>query len=504
MSTNVGLRKYDNNIEKNINFANIASIVSPILEKFKRQHNIFKYSNELKNIIKADKKPTKQKYKGQIRICLLKIFFGLVLYQNVPFQLFGTRQNLKAVKKCIYCLLKTDPKKIQISDKLSLAINKKGTFKNANGGLLNIDPLLEKLDISKIEWLHPLKSIKQKWIVILKLLHWFFAQYIIKILHKYIVLIPSRNKWLFIMKEEWYQIQHKFINEKINNGYILLKKPVKNEKYNKLSVNRLTTSSSGLRIITKCNFEKTSFEIEIILRFLQQLYHTYINEKGIPTVKGCIQQIYNFKKTLSTHHLYYVRCDIQDAFGSIRQEKLCNIIKDCCKKHLPLYIVMREYKKKDKNMRKQQIMRTVQFLDMKLLKGNIGASIAKKPQLVNWLKLTYKIKKMLLKKTIKLYGKIYSIKIGVPQGLRLSSIFSDIYYQDMFNKLLSQFNNNGLVCRYVDDILYITKEKNYAEQFLEIIRNGIIDYNVRFNKIQTNLESTKFNKINYLGRKIFI
>ncbi|XP_032675816.1 uncharacterized protein LOC116846282, partial [Odontomachus brunneus] len=122
---------------------------------------------------------------------------------------------------------------------------------NANGRSLNIDPLLEKLDISKIEWLHPLKSIKQKWIVILKLLHWFFAQYVIKILHKYIVLIPSRNKWLYIMKEEWYQIQHKFINEKINNGYVLLQQPVKIKKYNKLGVNRLTTSSSGLRIITK-------------------------------------------------------------------------------------------------------------------------------------------------------------------------------------------------------------------------------------------------------------
>lgn len=53
---------------------------------------------------------------------------------------------------------------------------------------------------------------------------------------------------------------------------------------------------------------------------------------------------------------------------------------------------------------------------------------------------------------------------GVPQGLRLSSIFSEIYYQDMFNKLFSEFRDNGLLCRYVDDILYITKEKNYAEQ----------------------------------------
>lgn len=150
MSTNVGLKRCDQDLERNINFANIAPILSPILEKFKRQHNIFKYRHELKYIInKPDQKSAKQKYKGQVRICLLKFFFGLVLYNNVPLQLFGTRRNFKAVKKSIHCLLKTHPKKIPI--KLSLAINGKRTFKTAIGGLLNIEPLLEKLDVSLLE-----------------------------------------------------------------------------------------------------------------------------------------------------------------------------------------------------------------------------------------------------------------------------------------------------------------------------------------------------------------
>lgn len=68
----------------------------------------------------------------------------------------------------------------------------------------------------------------------------------------------------------------------------------------------------------RCNVEKKSFKIEVILRFLQQLYSTYINKEGISTVTICIKQIYKFKKS-TNNNLYYVRCDIQDAFGSIKQ-----------------------------------------------------------------------------------------------------------------------------------------------------------------------------------------
>lgn len=54
-------------------------------------------------------------------------------------------------------------------------------------------------------------------------------------------------------------------------------------------------------------------------------------------------------------------------------------------------------------MRKQQKIETTrQFLDMKLLKlRSIGASTAKKPQLVSWLKLINIIKKLLFKKTVR-------------------------------------------------------------------------------------------------------
>jgi len=62
-------------------------------------------------------------------------------------------------------------------------------------------------------------------------------------------------------------------------------------------------------------------EIDIVLKFLQQLYVTYFNENGIPTVTNCKHAILNFikSKSISRNQLYFVRCDIQDAFGSIIQ-----------------------------------------------------------------------------------------------------------------------------------------------------------------------------------------
>lgn len=61
-----------------------------------------------------------------------------------------------------------------------------------------------------------------------------------------------------------------------------------------------------------------------------------------------------------------------------------------------------------------------------------------------------------------MYGRVYSIKRGVPQGVSISPILSDIYYEHMFKNMFSEYANNDLLCRYVDDILYITRNEHYA------------------------------------------
>lgn len=66
------------------------------------------------------------------------------------------------------------------------------------------------------------------------------------------------------------------------------------------------------------NIKEKFDDIDVVLRFLQQLYVTYFNENGIPTIASCKQAVFKFKAS-TKNQLYYVRCDIQDAFGSIIQ-----------------------------------------------------------------------------------------------------------------------------------------------------------------------------------------
>lgn len=60
-------------------------------------------------------------------------------------------------------------------------------------------------------------------------------------------------------------------------------------------------------------------DIDVILRFLQQLYVTYFNKNGLSTVASCKKQILDFVNSRSERRLYFICCDIQDAFGSIIQ-----------------------------------------------------------------------------------------------------------------------------------------------------------------------------------------
>lgn len=140
LDTDIGLSEH----YKNINLDSVIPALSPILELFKIRHNRFNYSDKLKYIIENDKKNTTQKYKNQINIHLLQCFFSLLLYKNVPFELFGTLRNQKAIKKTIYRLLKTVPEKMSINSAFKRTIQR---TKNVIGASLDIRPLFEKLDV---------------------------------------------------------------------------------------------------------------------------------------------------------------------------------------------------------------------------------------------------------------------------------------------------------------------------------------------------------------------
>lgn len=78
-------------------------------------------------------------------------------------------------------------------------------------------------------------------------MHWFFAQYIIKILHKYVVLTVVKKQWVYITKDNWCNMQEEFIKEK-ENTFSLVPFTHLNRKRN-IGTYKFTLSTSGLRAL---------------------------------------------------------------------------------------------------------------------------------------------------------------------------------------------------------------------------------------------------------------
>jgi len=139
LSTDIGLNR---NI--NLDVKNVIPVLSPILELFKNRHNRFNYFDKLKCIIAENsRKYPIQKFKHQIHVRLLQYFFSLLVYKNVPFELFGTSRNRKAIKNTINRLLKTVPNKISITRAFKRTVR----IANANGALLDMKSLFKELDV---------------------------------------------------------------------------------------------------------------------------------------------------------------------------------------------------------------------------------------------------------------------------------------------------------------------------------------------------------------------
>jgi len=137
LNTDIGLNR-------NINLDGVIPVLSPILELFKNRHNRFNYFDKLKYIIAENsRKYPIQKFKHQIHVRLLQYFFNLLVYKNVPSELFGTSRNRKAIKNTINRLLKTVPDKILITSAFKRTVR----TADANGALLDMKSLFKKLDV---------------------------------------------------------------------------------------------------------------------------------------------------------------------------------------------------------------------------------------------------------------------------------------------------------------------------------------------------------------------
>ncbi|CEQ41347.1 SPOSA6832_03072 [Sporobolomyces salmonicolor] len=78
---------------------------------------------------------------------------------------------------------------------------------------------------------------------------------------------------------------------------------------------------------------------------------------------------------------------------------------------------------------------------------------------------------------VKVSGRLYRQKDGIPQGSVLSSLLCSLFYGDMERTCLG-FTRDGssLLLRYVDDFLFISTKRDLATRFLQVMHAGIPEY----------------------------
>lgn len=69
----------------------------------------------------------------------------------------------------------------------------------------------------------------------------------------------------------------------------------------------------------------------------------------------------------------------------------------------------------------------------------------------------------------------YRQKVGIPQGSVVSTVLCNLFYGDLERRKLPFLTDpDGLLLRLIDDFLFITMNRDHAEQFLRLMHDGMI------------------------------
>ncbi|XP_054008644.1 telomerase reverse transcriptase-like [Hylaeus anthracinus] len=471
-----------------VDYESSISSISFLLEQFQKQHKKFNYSAVLNHLTQKQKVEETLKCNYEVSVKHLKSFFDLILAKVVPFNVFGKLRNHKKIKKGMSQLLNIP------------------RFKS-----FNLRPVIEKLDISSITWLKNIQSTETQLLVIAKFVKWFFTGFLIKILRTQCHVTTSttrNNERVYIIRSTWCNVQKHFIKKRIHRNF--LQPDIEcNEWRPPIGVYKLCPKYSNVRPILVSEHKADDKDnLNIIFKFLKQLT---ITEYGLTDFKEKWKSIIRYKNNSKTGKFYFVSSDVVDAFGSIIQSHLYDVIQLLCEK-LPEDLELKLYAIKIKKYPQNTICYKQYFSDshlqLPLASGSLYTCINNdNPRLIKKKWLLDKIWKYIFYQRVKIRKKTYIVGKGVCQGTMLSPIFADIYYNFIVYKHLKIFLECGKMIRYVDDILYASNNEILAKKFLQITKKGIPRYNCRFKelKTQSNIYShtnTSTNSITYIGYKI--
>ncbi|CAO3639594.1 unnamed protein product [Mucor fragilis] len=112
------------------------------------------------------------------------------------------------------------------------------------------------------------------------------------------------------------------------------------------------------------------------------------------------------------------------------------------------------------------------------------------------------LRENIVSSAVKFGSKYYKRQHGIAQGSRLSTLLCSFFFGKLEQEKLAYLKEDkqGALFTYIDDFLYITTDKGYAERFLETMTTDISDFRVSVNKDKcvTNLHSD-MSEFSFIG-----
>ncbi|KAJ3311270.1 hypothetical protein HDV04_004179 [Boothiomyces sp. JEL0838] len=371
--------------------------------------------------------------------------------------------------------------------------------------LMNDDPKIRDID-----WLYDRNNSITGFYKMQELLStflgWLINHFVITLLKtNYYVTETShlKNKLIYIKYSDWKRMEYKLYN---------LENFTKCETENAHSV-RLLLKQTGARIIvnqSKKNIQKFNYRTSLnqILKNAFSIFNYEKQEncdkfgsscfgkndifKNLLTIKNYLLPK-SAEKTACGQNLYFCKIDIQACFDTINQQLLLDTIEQFLQK--PEYLIRKfglikkkrlEYKRAATDSNNftnfHDYVSELDDIDESIFVDSVNYQFESKDKIMKLLETH------LLNHTIKIGKRCFKQNQGIPQGSILSTLLCK-----MENEKLSKYKQ-GLM-RYVDDFLFMSKDKDQVMEFCNLMHKGFADYGMTVNPAKTLLNF----KHNYNG-----
>ncbi|XP_036871407.2 telomerase reverse transcriptase isoform X5 [Manis javanica] len=406
---------------------------------------------------------------------------------------------------------------------------------------LSLQELTWKMKVQDCAWLRrspgarsvPAAEHRLREAVLAKFLCWLMNTYVVELLRSFFYVTETtfqKNRLFFYRKSVWSQLQSIGIKQHFNSVQLreLSEEEMRQHQEARpallMSKLRFLPKPSGLRPIVNMDYvmgARTFHRDKKVQHLTSQaktlfgvLNYERVQRPGLlgASVLG-MDDIYRAWRSFALRmrardpasQLYFVKVDVMGAYDALPQDRLVEVIASVIRPQENTYCV-RQY---------AVVRRTARGHVRKAFKRHVSTFMDLQPymrQFVEHLQQTSSLRdavvieqssslneaghslfdfflRLVHHHIIRIGGKCYVQCQGVPQGSILSTLLCSLCYGDMENKLFSDVQQDGTLCRkltqdllvrlllrLVDDFLLVTPHLTQAEAFLRTLVQGVPEY----------------------------